>query len=774
VSEPAQVLVIDDEPHPRLLTVRVLEGAGYAVTEAASGEEGLRLARELRPDLILLDVVLPDHDGSQVCRRIKGDPGLAHIPVILLSGKRVDSDSMAGGLESGANGYILRGTPTREFPARVEVWLRIQRVERKLRKERHKLNDRVKELNCLFEISRLVERPGITLPEIVRGTTELLSAAWQHPEVACARIILDDQDYRTADYRADAPHTLKATIRTRGQPSGSVEVCYLESRPESDESLFLSEERDLLHAVAERLGRIVERHRAEEKLRASEETYRTLVEEINDVIYATDAEGVITYVSPVIEQLLGYPPSEIVGKPFAGFIAPADLERGTGSLERFLAGESGGLNEVRMRTASGEIRWVRASSRSSMTGDRVTGVRGVLTDITERKRAQAALQRSEERLQALLDMSFDLGTSSELAVLLNRALRHLYRVVDFERAGVMLADEEGVLYTHSFYAPDWPSGLATMQIPVARLPAFQAIFEQRQAAYYPDLQADQASLQAFSRVADEHWAAVITEMKTWLGTPLVVHDRAIGILSLLHSEPDRYDEAIRDLIQIFANQLAIAVENSRLYAQAQKAAALEERTRLARELHDSVTQSLYSITLHTDATLLGLEAGDVDFVEEQLHRLNQRARDAMTEMRLLIYQMRPSILEEAGLVAALNARLQSVEARSGMRTDLQVVGERRLPQEVESELFWIALEGLNNVIKHAQASQVSVQLAYGDGATTMVVQDDGVGFDPAPAARRRGGYGLATMEERVARVGGSLQIESAPKEGTTLRVEVKT
>ncbi|MFL7808675.1 MAG: response regulator, partial [Anaerolineae bacterium] len=117
MSERARILVIDDEPDARRISIRLLEQAGYALSEAATGEEGLRRARELRPDLILLDVVLPDLDGFEVCRRIKADPELAHILVILLSGKRVDSESVAGGLEGGANGYILRGTPTHEFLA---------------------------------------------------------------------------------------------------------------------------------------------------------------------------------------------------------------------------------------------------------------------------------------------------------------------------------------------------------------------------------------------------------------------------------------------------------------------------------------------------------------------------------------------------------------------------------------------------------------------------------------------------------------------------------
>ena len=178
------------------------------------------------------------------------------------------------------------------------------------------------------------------------------------------------------------------------------------------------------------------------------------------------------------------------------------------------------------------------------------------------------------------------------------------------------------------------------------------------------------------------------------------------------------------------------------------------------------------MTLHTDATLLALSSGKIDVVEERLHLLNERAREAMTEMRLLIYELRPSILEEAGLAAALGTRLEVVEARSGLKTDLLVVGERRLPLDVEAELYRVALEGLNNVLKHAKASEVRLRLTIGNRDVHLTIDDNGSGFD-LEAATRYGGYGLATMEERMRKIGGTLSIETVPGGGTTLHVEAK-
>jgi PAS domain S-box-containing protein len=197
-----------------------------------------------------------------------------------------------------------------------------------------------------------------------------------------------------------------------------------------------------------------------------------------------------------------------------------------------------------------------------------------------------------------------------------------------------------------------------------------------------------------------------------------------------------------------------------------------ERSRLARELHDSVTQALYSVTLYAEATRLALSAEKQDVAVENLRELHNMAREAMLDMRMLIFELHPPVLEEEGLVAALQARLAAVESRARLRTQVRVQGERRLPISLEEELFRIALEALNNVVKHANAQQVRVDLGYEDGDIWLEITDDGVGFDPV-AVRGGGGRGLLGIEERVQRIQGSVAIESAPGDGTTLRVAVR-
>jgi len=210
-----------------------------------------------------------------------------------------------------------------------------------------------------------------------------------------------------------------------------------------------------------------------------------------------------------------------------------------------------------------------------------------------------------------------------------------------------------------------------------------------------------------------------------------------------------------------------------LQRQAEQLAVLQERERLARELHDSVTQSLYSVNLYARAAALALTAGKQESVAGYLHELQETAQEGMRDMRLLIFQLHPPELETEGLAAVLQARLAAVEARAGLQTDFRVEGERRLPIAIEGELYWIAQESLNNVLKHAQAQHVTLRLRYTPTSISLEVSDDGVGFDPlAVRPEGRGGVGLRSITERAARLGGTLACDSRPGEGTRVKVVV--
>jgi PAS domain S-box-containing protein len=210
----------------------------------------------------------------------------------------------------------------------------------------------------------------------------------------------------------------------------------------------------------------------------------------------------------------------------------------------------------------------------------------------------------------------------------------------------------------------------------------------------------------------------------------------------------------------------------RLQEQERERTLAAERSRLASELHDSVTQTLYSVTLYVEATKLALSGGQGDVAAEHLEELHRLAREAIVDMRMLIFELHPPVLEEEGLVAALQARLAAVEARAGLQAQIELEGARRLPLAVEEELFWIASEAFNNVVKHAHARRVTVRLQFDEMNARLEIEDDGVGFEPT-RARQSGGLGLRGMEARAERIQGEFEIVSTPGQGTTVRVRIE-
>jgi len=254
--------------------------------------------------------------------------------------------------------------------------------------------------------------------------------------------------------------------------------------------------------------------------------------------------------------------------------------------------------------------------------------------------------------------------------------------------------------------------------------------------------------------------------------PLIAQGRIVGAINLgSHRRRSILSEEI-SLLAAIGQQIGLAVDSARLYEQAQQLAVMKERNRLARDLHDSVTQALYGVTLYAEAAARQLHSGETDLVSDHLSEIRDTAQESLREMRLLIFELRLPMLKTEGLESALQARLEAVEGRVGLETDFEVRGDGRLPPEVEEGLYRIAQEALNNSLRHAHAHRVSVLLHHDRRTVTLKVEDDGVGFDPA-MVEDLGGFGLRGMEERATRMRGMLSIRSSPGKGTCIQVEVQ-
>jgi signal transduction histidine kinase len=251
--------------------------------------------------------------------------------------------------------------------------------------------------------------------------------------------------------------------------------------------------------------------------------------------------------------------------------------------------------------------------------------------------------------------------------------------------------------------------------------------------------------------------------------PLVSKGRTLGVLNLGYPEGQQPGEDERVFLGAVADQAAVAVENARLFSEARGKAALEERQRLARELHDSVSQALYGIALgaKTARTLLDQNP---DQAANPLDYVLSLADAGMAEMRALIFELRPESLETEGLVAALEKQAAALRTRHEIEVEVTLCDEPEASLPAKEAVYRITQEALHNTVKHARASNVKIKMVCTPERVTLEISDDGLGFDAG--GDFPGHLGLRSMRERATRLGGTLEIESAPDRGTRIRAQI--
>lgn len=393
----------------------------------------------------------------------------------------------------------------------------------------------------------------------------------------------------------------------------------------------------------------------------------------------------------------------------------------------------------------------------------------------EQERHQEADQRRQVA-EGLRDIMTILNSNRPLDDILETIVAQATRLLEANAAAIYrLQSKDGPLKIQAGYGLP-AEYVAKIEIPLNQGLVGQAV-QRRQPITFPN--PDNALNSGEFLKQDHSLRALFLETmapyQARLAVPLIIKDEVYGGMVLYYTQLRDFSDEDIGLAVSFADQVALAIENARLFAQAEQAAILEERQRLARELHDSVTQSLYGVTMFAEAATRLLKSNQIGLVAEHLQELRSTAQEALQEMRLLIFELRPSVLEEAGLAAALQTRLEAVERRSGLVTELKVEGipTRPLSPKVEEGLYRLAQESLNNILKHAQAQHVSVCLYHRAQGVKLEITDDGVGFDPA-TIRQRAGLGLRGMEERAKQLGATLTIASQPNQGASVIVEVAT
>ncbi len=551
---------------------------------------------------------------------------------------------------------------------------------------------------------------------------------------------------------------------------------------------------DQLHILAI-MRDITERSRAEEQLRLKEEQYRSVWEATSDGLAIADLDANVVDVNPAWCRMHGYTREEMMKLHPVDYIHPDSLHLFADYYDKVRAGERFQTEAVDVRKDGTPFNVEVHEEPIMYNGKRHTLT--ILRDITERAQARELLeQRVEERtreLSTLLEVSANVASTLELKPLLSRILEQLKEVVSYSRASITVGDKPEVAWDKERLGEATVTSVSAwgdpdLQEPVPdHKPAFLGEVDEvgtnlQEGRTYIVHDVHEASVplqQMVLHTLENNDPATIEsllkEEHSILFVPLAQKGITIGGMTLRHKKPGYYTERHARLAMGIASQAAIAIENGRLLVQAHEKAALEERQRLARELHDSVTQSLFSINLIARSVEVMLQREGTHSPEtlEKMSDLRQLTQGALAEMRALIFELRPGALEEEGLLQAIRKHAAAVQGREQLQVEVIAVESQipRLKPSAEEALYRIAQESLHNIVKHAKATRVEVCLVVvkdeSDGGSLVLrVADDGIGFNTGEVPS--GHMGLGTMSQRASALGGTCTIESTPGKGTVV------
>jgi PAS domain S-box-containing protein len=386
------------------------------------------------------------------------------------------------------------------------------------------------------------------------------------------------------------------------------------------------------------------------------------------------------------------------------------------------------------------------------TTELVEANRELQREIEERKAAEAAEREQRALADALRDSAEALTSTLNLNEVLDRLLHNLGQVIPHDSAAIFLADGQGT--AHIVRAAGYEEAFTqdAVSLSVSDTPNLRKMVETGGAVAIPDVPPSRPK----------------TPRTAYAGAPIRLEGEVIGFINLESGSIPCYSQTDLAHLETFADQAAIAIQNARLYEQAQALAVVEERQRLARDLHDAVSQTLWSASLMTD-TLPALWEADQAEGRAILHDLNTLVRGALAEMRTLLLELRPETLVERDLSELLRQLVNSIGGRTGIQADVHLEPcTHPLPPDVHVVFYRLAQETLNNMVRHSGADRMVLSFSCNDRQAAMHIQDNGCGYDPSQIPS--GHFGVSIMKERAAAIGARLSIDTQPGHGTAVHV----
>ncbi|HLV44646.1 MAG TPA: PAS domain S-box protein [Aggregatilineales bacterium] len=509
---------------------------------------------------------------------------------------------------------------------------------------------------------------------------------------------------------------------------------------------------------------IAERQQVEESLRQSERRFRRIFEHAAIGMAQLSPEGYWQRVNDRLCEITGYSREEMLQLNFREITHPDDLVGDVALLERAFAGELDTLSrDKRYIRKDGEVIWVRVTVTIIRNEDgSPRHLISVTEDITERHLFQQREQEQRELAEALRRTTAALVRRLELDDVLEQIIVSLDRVVPYDAVAITLIEDDSLRMVRSRGFDRYDNDLTdTLELPGEQLQQLKAVTS----TAGPLIMHNVKERSGWPNLPSLSWA------RSYLGAPITLDENVIGFIHLVSAEERFFNRQHADRLQAFADSVAIAIRNAQLYEQAEELAATKERARIANDLHDAVSQTLFSANMIADA-LPYLWEKALESVPEQLAKLRERTASALAEMRALLLELRPLELEHIELKGAIAQLVQSINGRMKTPVTLEVSGEcvaEALPTEVKVAFYRIAQEALNNVAKHVSTECAGVNLTCHEGGVRLTVWDEGEGFDVQ--AVPPGHMGLRIMRERAEAAGAAFSLVSQPGAGTQITVE---
>ncbi len=766
------ILILEDHAELREQARQILEGAGYRVETAADGAAALQVARRVLFDVILADIFLSDGTGIEIFQKIRAvRPDIAGIVMTGFSTWEVAMDA----LRAGFAGFLVKPFVPEQLVTAVVSALE----QEKLRRE----NARLRALVPLYEVSRAF-MGTLELDELLH---KIIAAAQDETRAETVSIMLLDDDRRELRIAAAVglPPTvvesqrigmgsgIAGRVAERGEPLMIAEGLTLDPAV-----LSAMDKPDILSALSLPLssrGQVIgvlnlsRKRGADPFSRGDMELATVLASQAAVAIEQSRLTKQFAQMSDLSQRLARAMDLEQVITEIVN--APAELAGARGAALWLVEGtvepklfRSGGLDGIPIPPIGSERnsdlsapQWLTLTLKH---GERILGALqvsfrtnetpsedrlGLLRTLANVAAAVIESHRLRER-EALAFREVDRAVRTDWNVkqLLDRLMQQMIGVCEGEGGAIFLWDAE------RDHVEAWVSTGITLRDEIPR-----------------------AVIRDGKALILSHANGVPNA----IAAPLAVGGRIVGAAVLTRSATAaNFEPRHIDLLSTLTSSAALVMRNAQLYARSEDAAITEERTRIAREIHDGIAQDLSLMVLKIGVAMKLMEQGDAGELKKELGEISTQLRYDAREVRRVIFALRPPEIETLGFLPALQKFVREFGQSNELQTNLTVRGEESVVSpKLETALFRLTQEALNNTRKHARAKHAWVELEFKEGTAILGARDDGKGMEiekALEAAHARGSVGLRQMRERAERAGGKFAIESAPGKGTRIRVEL--